>query len=90
MTKSENGREFVTPCPFPNYSVNSNEKAQLLARLAQSEDPWVERKQSFNEQEVNRTVGGFANTVGEGQTAVMFIGAENKEKIPATLPFPRN
>ncbi len=53
-------------------------RATLLARLGQSEDPWVERKQSLDEQKVRRTVVGFANTLGEGQTAVMFIGADNK------------
>jgi hypothetical protein len=58
--------------------MTSEEKNLLLARLAQSEDQWVERKQSYKEQEVRRTVVGFANSVGEGQTAVLFIGADNK------------
>jgi len=51
---------------------------ELKARLTQSEDPWVERKQSFNEREVRKTAVGFANSVGEGQKAVLFIGADNR------------
>lgn len=58
--------------------MNTDETNRLLARLAQSEDPWVERKQSFDERDVRKTAVGFANTVSEGQTAVMFIGADNK------------
>jgi hypothetical protein len=58
--------------------MTAEETASLLARLAQSEDPWVERKQSYNELEARRTVVGFANSLTEGQTAVMFIGADNK------------
>ena len=58
--------------------MTTDETDRLLARLAQSEDPWVERKQSFDEREVRKTVVGFANSMGEGQTAVMFIGAHNK------------
>ncbi len=58
--------------------MNPDEMNRLLARLAQSEDPWVERKQSFDERDVRKTVVAFANSVGEGQSAVMFIGADNK------------
>ncbi len=58
--------------------MTQEETSRLLARLAQSEDPWVERKQSYNEQEVRRTVVGFANSLNEDQTAVMFIGADNR------------
>jgi hypothetical protein len=57
--------------------MTPNEKSQLLTRLAQSEDPWVERKKSYNERDVKRTIVGFANSVAEGQEAVLFIGAEN-------------
>jgi hypothetical protein len=58
--------------------MNPDETNRLLARLTQSEDPWVERKQSFDERELRKTVVGFANSVSELQTAVMFIGADNK------------
>lgn len=51
---------------------------ELLDRLVQSEDPWVERKQSFNEHEVRRTIVAFANTVPEDQVAVLFLGAHNR------------
>src|SRR5438445_180697 len=60
--------------------MTEEETHKLLLRLKQSEDPWVERKQSYHEQEVRRTLVGFANSVGEGQTAVMFIGADNEGK----------
>src|SRR5258708_24976033 len=58
--------------------MTPDQTARLLARLTQSEDTWVERKQSFDEREVRRTVVGFANALTEGQTAVMFVGAHNK------------
>lgn len=60
--------------------LDNNLPLELKARLAQSEDAWVERKPSFNEHDVRRTVVGFANSLGSGQTAVMFIGADNGGK----------
>lgn len=62
--------------------MNENLTAQLLARLGQSEDPWVERKESFDDRDVRRTLVAFANSVNEGQTAVLFIGARNDGQHP--------
>lgn len=62
--------------------MNEGLTAQLLSRLGQSEDPWVERKASFDETDVRRTLVGFANSVNEGQTAVLFIGARNDGQHP--------
>ena len=63
----------------------SNDTSALIARLNQSEDPWTERKQSLDERDVRKTVVAFANTVGEGETAVLFIGATNDGKHPRLL-----
>lgn len=63
----------------------SNDTSALIARLNQSEDPWTERKQSFDERDVRKTVVAFANSVGEGETAVLFIGATNDGRHPGLL-----
>jgi hypothetical protein len=57
--------------------MTPEQKTHYLSLLNRSEDPWIERKQSYNEKELRRTIVGFANSVGEGQTAVLFIGADN-------------
>ncbi len=50
--------------------------------MAQSEDPWVERKQSFQERDVKKTLVGFANSVKEGATAILFVGASDTGEHP--------
>jgi schlafen family protein len=62
--------------------MNESLTVQLVARLGQSEDPWVERKASFDETDVRRTLVAFANSVNEGQIAVLFIGARNGGQHP--------
>jgi hypothetical protein len=62
--------------------MNSDFQAKLLSRLDQSEDPWVERRQSFNEREVRKTLVAFANSVREGEAAVFFLGASNDGHHP--------
>ena len=57
-------------------------KARLLARLDRSEDSWMERKESFDEREVRKTLVGFANSVREGEMAVLFLGARNDGRHP--------
>jgi hypothetical protein len=55
----------------------------LIAKLDQSEDPWVERKESFDERDVRRTIVGFANSLLQGaEPAVLFLGASNKPQHP--------
>ena len=55
----------------------------LRAKLAQAEDPWVERKESFDERDVRRTVVAFANSLPQGsEPAILFIGASNKRPHP--------
>ncbi|HRE04635.1 MAG TPA: ATP-binding protein [Opitutaceae bacterium] len=60
--------------------------AQLRARLNQSEDPWTERKPvvkpSDEGRDIRRTLVGFANSVREGEFAVLFIGAANDGRHP--------
>ncbi|MDB6033135.1 MAG: putative transcriptional regulator [Verrucomicrobiales bacterium] len=62
--------------------MNSEIQSRLRGRLAQSEDPWVERKESFNEREVRKTIVAFANSTLEGETAILFLGARNDGKHP--------
>ncbi len=62
--------------------MNPEETNRLLARLEQSEDPWVERKASFDEKDVRKTLVGFANSVRQGEIAVLFIGARNDGNHP--------
>ena len=62
--------------------MNAEFQAKLLSRLDQSEDPWVERKQSFTEREVRKTLVAFANSVREGEAAVLFLGASNDGHHP--------
>jgi|SRR6185437_6733124 len=54
----------------------------LLERLSRSEDPWVERKESFDEREVRKTLVAFANSIREGEWAVLFLGAKNNGHHP--------
>jgi hypothetical protein len=56
---------------------------KLHRKLEQSEDPWVERKESYQEEKVLRTLVGFANSVPDGEeSAVLFLGASNKGVHP--------
>jgi len=57
-------------------------KVQLLTQLDRPEDPWVERKESFDERDVRKTLVGFANSVREGEMAVLFLGARNNGQHP--------
>ena len=52
--------------------------AALRTRLGSPETQWVERKESFDPKEVRKTLVGFANSVREGECAVLFIGATDK------------
>jgi hypothetical protein len=56
----------------------------LMERLKQSEDPWVERKKtpSGDERGIRKMLVAFANSLREGQMAVLFIGASNDGKHP--------
>ena len=59
---------------------------RLTAKLTQSEDPWVERKESFDEREVRKTLVAFANSLPQGsEPAVLFLGASNKGRHPGLL-----
>lgn len=63
----------------------SNDTATLLTRLNQSEDPWTERKESFEEREVRKTIVAFANSIRESEMAVLFLGARNDGNHPGLL-----
>lgn len=60
--------------------------ARLRQRLAASEDPWTERKPdvkpSDEGRDLRRTLVAFANSVREGEFAVLFIGAANDGRHP--------
>src|SRR5689334_13011253 len=60
----------------------NNDHQELLQRLNQSEDQWVERKQGFDERDVRKTLVGFANSVPEGRSAILFLGAVNDGNHP--------
>jgi hypothetical protein len=62
--------------------VDMNDET-LRAKLHQSEDPWVERKEGCHSDKVLRTLVGFANSVPPGaESAVLFIGASNSGEHP--------
>jgi hypothetical protein len=63
----------------------SIDTASLMVRLNQSEDPWTERKESFDEREVRKTLVAFANSVRDGEVAVLFLGARNDGNHPGLL-----
>jgi|GEM_PF-3085475 predicted HTH transcriptional regulator len=53
----------------------------LRNRVNDCEDSLTERKSSGGYSEVIRTIVGFANSVPEGRTGVLFIGVGNKGEI---------
>lgn len=54
----------------------------LVQRLSSSEDNFIERKsQGANRLELRKTVVGFANSVPEGRSAVLFVGVDNSGNI---------
>lgn len=58
-------------------------KAELKRRLAATENQWAERKAKANdEKEIRKTLVAFANTVRDGEWAVLFIGALDNGKHP--------
>ncbi|MEO2158037.1 MAG: ATP-binding protein [bacterium] len=57
-------------------------KEELLVRLQDHEDNFTERKpERANNRELRKTIVGFANSVPEGRTAVLFIGVSDKGEI---------
>jgi hypothetical protein len=58
------------------------DQLRLLERLSNGEDGLVERKpQTVKNEELRRTVVAFANTVRDGETAVLFIGVSNTGNV---------
>lgn len=56
----------------------------LLSRLGDAEDNFVERKPANpNRDDIRKTVVAFANTVPEGRTAVLFVGIRNDGRFDA-------
>ncbi|MBI3938555.1 MAG: ATP-binding protein [Betaproteobacteria bacterium] len=61
---------------------------QLLSRLGDAEDNFVERKPANpNRDVIRKTVVAFANSVPEGRTAVLFVGIRNDGTVEA-VPNP--
>ncbi|HZT69342.1 MAG TPA: ATP-binding protein [Terriglobia bacterium] len=50
------------------------DETTLLLRLAASEDNFVERKPDNAQRDWRKTIVAFANSLGDGQTALLFIG----------------
>ena len=51
---------------------------ELLARLTNPEDTFVERKTNPNEGEIRKTLVAFANSVPETRTGVLYIGVTDE------------
>ena len=49
-------------------------RAELVARIRQSEDPFVERKSNPDHDDVLAAVVAFANSVPPGREAVLYLG----------------
>lgn len=61
----------------PRRRVTMND-VDLLLRLKDSEDNFVERKsQGVSTREIRQTASAFANTLDSGENAVLFIGVED-------------
>lgn len=60
---------------------------KLLARLQSREDSFVERKKTAQPYEIRRAVVAFANSLGEGQEGVVFIGVEDDGRLVASFDF---
>jgi hypothetical protein len=58
---------------------------ELRARLQDAEDALVERKESAHLQAVKAAAVGFANTLAEGTSGVLFIGVRNDGKPTGAL-----
>lgn len=60
-----------------------NTKDELLSRLKDHEDGFIERKTqgTANAQEIRKTLVAFANSVPQGRTAVFYIGVKNDGSI---------
>ena len=61
-------------------------ESELTRLLKNSESHWVERKPpGANGAEIRNTLVGFANSLSEGQHAVLFIGVSNDGKPQAVV-----
>ena len=61
-------------------------ESELTRLLKSSESHWVERKPpGANSAEIRSTLVGFANSLSEGQHAVLFIGVSNDGKPQAVV-----
>ncbi len=57
---------------------------ELLSRLGDAEDNFVERKPANpNRDDIRKTVVAFANSVPEGRTAILFVGIRNDGRFDA-------
>ena len=55
--------------------------AELLERLANPEDNFVERKESAQRQEIKRAAVAFSNSLQVGRKAVLFIGVRDNGQV---------
>ena len=57
-------------------------QVSLQSRVGDLEDSFVERKAGLqSKDEIRKTVVSFANSLLDGQTAVLFIGIANDGKV---------
>jgi hypothetical protein len=56
-------------------------ETEIRLKLTAKEDNFVERKRSAQTYEIRKTLVAFANSVPEGQYAILFIGVEDAGKV---------
>jgi hypothetical protein len=66
---------------FPNHETLGLNETDLLSRLKNCEDTFVERKTSADSKDWLKTVVAFANSTPIGYPAVLFIGAKDDGTI---------
>ena len=54
---------------------------ELMRRLFDSEDGWTERKQANQTDEIRKTLVAFANSLPDGEQAVLYIGMNDSGKV---------
>lgn len=50
---------------------------EIRARYSDSEDGWTERKEANQTDEIRKTLVAFANSLPDGQSAILFVGVAN-------------
>lgn len=54
---------------------------ELKERLGDAEDAWTERKTAAHSEDIRKTLVAFANSVPEGEEAILFVGVDNQGNV---------